>query len=68
MVIEIEGGCVAPLGLALGPGVRERIIEGVADAAGDSDHGALIRARDEGIVAVLRALERGAERDRGGYS
>jgi carnitine 3-dehydrogenase len=53
---EIDAGCVAIDEPTIKPGVKEKLIEGVMQAAGTRSYDALVEERDTKIIAVRKAL------------
>ena len=56
LVEEIDGGCVAINEPTIKPGVIEKLVAGVVQAAGDRSYDSLVAERDEKIIALRKAL------------
>ena len=56
LVNEIDSGSVAIKEPTIKPGVKEKLVAGVAQAAGDRDYDSLVAERDQKVIALRKAL------------
>ena len=56
LVNEIDSGSVAIKEPTIKPGVKEKLVAGAAQAAGDRDYDSLVAERDQKVIALRKAL------------